>query len=141
MLLAEGSLQAHQSQRHTFSPLTQADLLGRLCGAGARGICAAHEPAHAVTLTHGNLQRRVLASSFVLTQLLVRPAWNGVPEEACQNQYGCCYMPAPTTIGEGGAALHLPLCFKYNTGNSAYSLAPGSAQKLATDNATHSGAS
>ena len=50
--------------------------------------------------------------------------FNGVGQTQCEGQYGCCYEPASSSIGNGGASEGLPLCFKYNGGGSSYSFAP-----------------
>ena len=76
--------------------------------------------------------------------------WNGVPQSQCEGQYGapapcaavatlskawsqpvlpyagCCYDPAASSIGNGGATEALPACFTYNTGSSSYSFAAAS---------------
>ena len=63
-----------------------------------------------------------LLVSLELDQFLLT-GWNGVPEDQCTGQYGCCYSAASSTVGNSGAELALPACFKYNTGGSTYSLA------------------
>ncbi|KAK9790964.1 hypothetical protein WJX73_005820 [Symbiochloris irregularis] len=71
-------------------------------------------------------------------------AYNGVTEDKCTGQYGCCYdTNVPTTVGNAGAPVSIPVCFYKNGGGSTYSLsantsAGGQGGKLTSTSGTMS---